>query len=87
MKCTWIFHELSTAMSEDPSDPIVILFDFYHREDSRFDLRLWDLSELLRVLDSGGRMGSLETIEIPLPRAAFLLLSLTRALRMLGVLN
>ena len=28
-----------------------------------------------------------ETIEIPLPRAAFLLLSLTKALRMLGVLG
>ena len=34
------FHELSTAMSEGPSHPTVILFDFYHREDSRFDLRL-----------------------------------------------
>ena len=45
------------------------------------------MNRVVRVLDSGGRMGSLETIEIPLPRAAFLLLSLTRALRMLGVLN
>ena len=34
-----ISYELSTAMSEDPSDPMVILFDSYHREDSRFDLR------------------------------------------------
>ena len=75
------------ATSEDPSDPIVTLFDFYHRGDSLFDLRLSHLSELLRDLDSGGRMGSLETIEIPLPRTAILLMSPTRALRMLGMLN